>query len=290
MSTTLSPSTPTRRAKTAGDRPRALVLRAAGVNCDPETAHAFTLAGAEAVTLHVNRLMENPTLLEDFDLLSVPGGFSYGDDIAAGRILSDQLNRALGEPLRRFVDRGGPVMGICNGFQVLIQTDILPGRIDGEAAKPCALTENRQGHYVCRWVSLKKAARHCVWTSDWGDDELVELPMAHAEGRLVFRDEESLRRLREADRVAVRYAGPDRTLAADLPLDLPVNPNGSADDIAGLCDESGLVMGLMPHPERYVDAMQHPAWTRMRVEGRMPEVTPGLQMFRSAVAHVVRTK
>jgi phosphoribosylformylglycinamidine synthase len=251
-----------------------------------ETAHAFTRAGAVATTLHVNRLVENPRLLDDFALLSVPGGFSYGDDIAAGRILSDQLNRSLGDALRRFVDRGRPVIGICNGFQVLIQTDLLPGRLEKDAQKPCALTENHGGQYVCRWVTLKKAAKQCVWTGDWGDDELVELPMAHAEGRLVFRDEESLRQVREAGRIALRYAGPART----LPGDLPVNPNGSADDIAGLCDESGLVLGLMPHPERYVDPMQHPAWTRMRLDGCLPDVTPGLRLFKNAVEHVVRSR
>ena len=238
----------------ADDRPRALLLRAAGTNCDAETAHAFALAGATPTTLHVARVAENPAILDDFDLLAIPGGFSYGDDIAAGRILSDQLNRTLADPLRRFVDAGKPVIGICNGFQVLVQTGLLPGGDD----RMCALTDNAGGGFICRWIKLKKAASHSVWLRDWGEDEEIELPIAHAEGRLVCAAG-GMDWLEQHGRVALRYAG----VVGDA-ADLPPNPNGSTNDVAALCDDSGLVLGLMPHPERYVDATQHPAWQRRR--------------------------
>ena len=262
--------------------PNALVLRAAGINCDLETAHAFELAGATATRLHVNRLAENPALLADFDLLAIPGGFSHGDDIAAGRILGDRLAREFGEALRRFVDRGGPILGICNGFQVLTNTGLLPGDVDGVEGHACALTRNSNdstgGRYACRWVSLKKASDGCVWTSDLAQGETIELPMAHAEGRIVFRDDAARAATLAAGRVALAYA----ESSAALPGDLPANPNGSADGIAGLCDASGLVLGLMPHPERFVDPLQHPAWTR----GTNAIEPAGLRLFKAAVAHV----
>lgn len=266
--------------------PSALVLRAAGINCDAETARAFELAGATATLLHVNRLVEQPDLLDDFDLLSVPGGFSYGDDIAAGRILGDRLVRQLGDAMRRFVDRGKPVIGVCNGFQVLTQTNLLPGDVQGVNGRACALAQNSDeaadGRYACRWVTLRKTAPHCVWTADWGEEEVVELPMAHAEGQLVFRDEAARQATFDAGRVAMQYVEPEIA----LPGDLPANPNGSEGDIAGLCDESGLVLGLMPHPERYLEPLQHPAWTRRQLLGTAEATPSGLRLFQSAVRHV----
>ena len=271
-------TTPTAHAPRA---PRALLLRAAGTNCDAETAHAFRLAGAQATTLHVARVAEDPSVLADFDLLAIPGGFSYGDDIAAGRILADQLNRTLADPLKRFVDNGKPVIGICNGFQTLVQTGLLPGG-DGRV---CALTDNAGGSFICRWIKLKTAASHSVWLRDWGEDGEIELPIAHAEGRLVCKPG-GMDWLEEHGRVALRYAG----VVGEAP-DLPPNPNGSTNDVAALCDASGLVLGLMPHPERYVDAQQHPAWQRRRLDGLPPgaAATPaGLRLFQSAVSHVLR--
>ena len=267
----------------------ALVLRAAGINCDRETARAFALAGATPSVLHVNRLAENPQMLADFDLLAIPGGFSYGDDVAAGRILGDRLARELGDDLRRFVGAGKPVVGICNGFQVLTQSGLLGEDAHGRA---CALTQNADdatgGRYACRWVTCRRVAPHCVWTKAWGEDELIELPMAHAEGRLVFRDESARRAASEEGRVAVAYADP---IESDLlPPDLPGNPNGSVDGIAGLCDESGLVLGLMPHPERYVDALQHPAAARRRFDGTAEAEPAGLRLFRSAVDYAAANR
>ena len=268
------------------DSPRALVLRAAGINCDLETAHAFGLAGAVAERRHVNELAGRSDPFDGYDLLAIPGGFSYGDDVAAGRILGDRLARELGPALRRFVDRGRPIVGICNGFQVLTQAGLLPGDVPGTEGRAVALTRNSNdatgGRYACRWVTVRGVAGHCVWTRDW--DGPVELPMAHAEGRLVYRDDAARRAVAEAGRVAVVYV----PSAGELPGDFPPNPNGSADDVAGLCDDTGLVLGLMPHPERYVDPLQHPAWGRMAAEG-VDREPAGLALFRAAVGHIAGT-
>jgi phosphoribosylformylglycinamidine synthase len=238
--------------------------------------------------LHVNRLAGEPTLLDGFDLLAIPGGFSYGDDVAAGRILGDRLARELGPALRAFVDRGGPIIGPCNGFQTLVQAGLLPGEVEGVEGRACALAQNSDaatgGRYACRWVTVRKASPRCVWTKEFGEDESIELPMAHAEGRLVFHDDTTRDAVEQAGRVAMKYVAPREA----LPDDLPYNPNGSDGDVAGLCDETGLVLGLMPHPERYLDATQHPAWTRRQSQGDAAVEPAGLRLFRSAVKHVMK--
>ena len=159
-------------------KPRALILRTAGTNCDQETAHAFELAGAQAVCLHVNRLMENPRQLHEFQLLAVAGGFSYGDDIAAGRIFANQITHHLRQPLRDFIGAGKPVIGICNGFQVLIKTDLLPGPIGGFAgSQSCTLTNNDCGRYLDRWVHLTPRSKKCIWTRNLLQDaKTIEVP------------------------------------------------------------------------------------------------------------------
>ena len=237
-------------------RPRVLILRAAGTNCDVETAHAFELAGASAEAVHVNRLIGSPGTLDGFDLMAIPGGFSYGDDIAAGRILAQRLTQRLAEPMRRFVEAGRPILGICNGFQVLLRAGLLG--IEGGA-----LTNNTTPRFVDEWVTLRRGPAASVWTRLLPDEH--EVPIAHGEGRFVASPE-VLRQV-EADHLALSYAE---------------NPNGSALDVAGLCDRTGLVLGLMPHPERHVDPTQHPAWTS---RGDLPAEGPGLLMFRGAVEH-----
>ncbi|MGH7178805.1 MAG: phosphoribosylformylglycinamidine synthase I [Tepidisphaeraceae bacterium] len=249
-------------------RPRALILRSAGTNCDMETAHAFTLAGADPHRLHVNRLLENPRSLHEHEVLAIPGGFSYGDDIAAGRILANQLVQHLGDDLRRFVDSGKPIIGVCNGFQVLIKTDLLPGPIAGRTGQSCTLTGNDSARFIDRWVSLEARQSKCVWTSGLSS---IELPIAHGEGRFVPADDAVRRALWDDQRVPLVYTKSD-------------NPNGSVDDIAGICDHTGLAFGLMPHPERHVNRLQHPAWTSAR---DLPDEGPGLRIFRNAVNHVL---
>jgi phosphoribosylformylglycinamidine synthase I len=257
-------------------KPRTLILRTAGVNCDQETAHAFELAGATAEFLHVNQLLERPERMADYQLLAVPGGFSYGDDIAAGRIFANQIRHHLADAFSAFFDAQKPIIGVCNGFQVLVKTDLLPGRLAGREGQTCTLTNNDCGRFVDRWVHLAARSKKCVWTAGI---ERLELPIAHGEGKFVTADDGVRKSLWDNDQVVLVYVRPDGSPAAGQ---APANPNGSVDDIAGVCDASGLVFGLMPHPERYVDPVQHPAWTR-RPGASAGE---GLKIFSNAVRYV----
>jgi phosphoribosylformylglycinamidine synthase subunit PurQ / glutaminase len=250
-------------------RPRAIVLRAPGTNCDEETAAAWERAGADVETWHVGRLLETPRALDSFRILTIPGGFSYGDDLGAGRIFATRLGTVLDDALRRFHDRGGLVMGICNGFQVLVRAGLLPG-----GPGPCAatLTFNDSGHFESRWIRL--APRPGI-TPFLKDADLIELPVAHGEGKFVTSESSSLAALESGGQVVLRYVDEGGRPTRDY----PANPNGSLGAVAGLCDPTGRIFGLMPHPERHVDPLHHPRWTRRgpAVEG------DGLRFFRNAV-------
>jgi phosphoribosylformylglycinamidine synthase len=253
-------------------------MRAAGTNCDRETAHALELAGFDVRMLHVNRLLENCGLLHEHQLLAIPGGFSYGDDISAGRILANQIMHHLAEPLHRFVEAGKPILGVCNGFQVLVKTDLLPGSVGGKTGQTCTLTDNDCGRFMARWVHVAPKSQKCIWTAGVGP---MELPIAHGEGKFVCANDAVRTALHDNDQIALVYTKPDGSSAAGI---APFNPNGSTDDIAGVCDESGLILGLMPHPERFVSQLQHPAWTSRKVDPSSEG--PGLQLFRNAYRHV----
>lgn len=241
--------------------PSVLVLRAAGTNCEVETAYAFEHVGAKTTILHVNRLRENPALLRDHQVLAIPGGFSYGDDIASGRIFANELMTTLRDALLGFVNRGGYAIGICNGFQVLVKSGLLPS-LDGKTEQQATLTDNTSGLYQDLWVRCVGSNTTCAWIAD---DAEVELPIAHAEGRFVA-DAATLDRLEKAGQLCLRYSSDS-------------NPNGSTRDIAGVCDPSGRVFGLMPHPERFLRWENHPRWTReaRRAEG------DGVRFFRTAI-------
>ncbi|HEY8666082.1 MAG TPA: phosphoribosylformylglycinamidine synthase I [Tepidisphaeraceae bacterium] len=258
-------------------KPRILVLRTAGSNCDAETAHAFDLAGGQSDRIHVNRVLERRQLLDDYQILAIPGGFSYGDDIAAGRIFANQIAHHLRDAFQSFVDAGKPIIGICNGFQVLVKTDFLPGALAGRGGQTCTLTSNDCGRFVDRWIHLAPRSRKCIWTVGLAP---LDLPIAHGEGKFIPADDAIRRALWDNDQVALTYARPDGQPATGQ---FPDNPNGSIDDIAGICDATGLIFGLMPHPERFVTSLQHPAWTRNKP---LPDEGAGLQVFRNALAHV----
>lgn len=250
-------------------RIRALVLRAAGINCDEETALAWQRGGCDADLVHVNRVIESPGRLEDYQILTVPGGFSYGDDIAAGRILGNQLARQLGDAIRAFVDSGGLVLGICNGFQALVRAGLLPGR---DCDVPVTLTQNGSGRYEDRWVRLRAETDRCAFFAK-GDE--FEFPVGHAEGCFAVSNQDALSHLAAAGRVALRYAS--RNDAAPV---YPANPNGSAGNVAGLIDGTGRILGLMPHPDRCLFRTNHPGWTRdTSIE------SDGQRFFANAIAH-----
>jgi phosphoribosylformylglycinamidine synthase subunit PurQ / glutaminase len=212
-------------------RPVALVLAAAGTNRDHDAAFALDLAGAESRIVLLSDLIEQPSLLADGQIAVIAGGFSYADALGAGRMFALQLEHRLGEALREFVGSGKPVIGICNGFQVLTRTGLLPG----------ALGHNESGHFQCQWVRLDAPASRCIWTVGISS---IDCPIAHGEGRYTHPDSSGLD---AAGQVALRYSS--------------ANPNGSVDDIAGVCDPTGVVLGLMPHPENHVIARQFPDFT-----------------------------
>jgi len=257
-------------------KPRVLVLRAPGTNCDVETAYAFELAGAEPVRLHVNQLIAQPALASTFQILCFPGGFSYGDDIAAGRILATQLHTFLNDVLETFRQRDRLVLGICNGFQIMMRLGIFFET--AAKAMPATLTWNKQGRFEDRWVHLKPETENCVFLRGI---ESMYLPMAHAEGRFLFRDEPAKSDLEVQQQIVLRYCDPLGATGTE-PLPFPQNPNGAEGNIAGICDPSGRIFGLMPHPERHLFATNHPQWTRRDVQ---PEHGEGLKVFQNAVAY-----
>jgi phosphoribosylformylglycinamidine synthase len=253
--------------------PKALILRAPGINRDKDVAFACELAGATPERVHVNQIAAGTVHLADYALIIIPGGFSYGDHLGAGKLLAVDLAHRLGEPLHRFVADGRPVIGICNGFQVLVKAGLLPGW-DDDPAPAVTLTDNESARFECRWVRLE-ADPGCPCPFTDGLAQAIEVPVAHGEGRVAVRDQAALDALRARGLVALRYT------AGAGPVAYPANPNGSCDDIAGICNPQGNVLGLMPHPENAVLPQQHPRWTRepWREEG------DGLAIFRNAVRY-----
>jgi len=254
---------------------RAIVLTGFGINCDNETQSALARAGAEARRVHLNDLIDDPALFDASQILAIPGGFSFGDDVASGKILANRLRYRLGTPIKKFIGDGGLVIGICNGFQVMVKMGILP-LFDGEFVQETTLTNNDSGRFENRWVNVRVVpGTRCVWLK--GMDRF-ELPVRHGEGKFIPRDDAVLRRLAENGQIALRYCAPD-----GLPANgrFPLNPNGAVDDIAGICDPSGRVFGLMPHPEAHVHGHNHPRWTREN----LAEEGIGLQVFRNAVEY-----
>ncbi len=256
----------------------ALILTGFGINCEAETGNAFERAGAKAKLVHLNDLAADPAMLRAFHILAVPGGFSFGDDVASGRILANRLRYRLGGAIKGFVDDGKLVVGICNGFQVLVKMGILP-LFDGDFAQETTLTHNDSSRFEDRWVHLKKEpATPCVWLKNM---DSLEAPIRHGEGKFIPRDDTVLERLKANGQIALRYATAEGAPARGA---YPANPNGSVDDIAGICDPSGRVFGLMPHPEAFIDRTNHPRWTREE----LPEEGAGLQLFRNAVAYAAK--
>ncbi len=255
-------------------QPNVLILRAPGTNCDAETAFAFRQAGANVELLHINRLLENPGLFERFQILCIPGGFSYGDDVAAGRILGNQIQHHLADRIARFKAAGKLILGICNGFQVLIRSGVLLDH-DAEDGPPATLSFNDSGKFEDRWVRLDVRGTKSVFLARI---DSMYLPVAHAEGKFVARDVRVLSRLEADKQLVLRYVS---QRPGSNGVAYPDNPNGSMADVAGICDPTGRVLGLMPHPERHIDPTQHPRWTR----GEAGQVGDGLKVFKNAVGY-----
>jgi phosphoribosylformylglycinamidine synthase len=263
-----------------------LVLTGYGLNCDYETAHAFELAGANAVRVHINSLIDGTVNLKKFQILVFIGGFSWGDDHGAGVIQSVRLKTNIGEQILEFVEKGNLVLGICNGFQTLANLGLLPGLDHNYHGRSVALTFNDCGNFRDQWVTLKvDPDSACIFTR--GID-LAELPVRHGEGKF-YTDDATLTSLLNNNQVTLQYTMPDGRLADGC---FPHNPNGSIADVAGICDPSGRIFGLMPHPEAYNHWTNHPDWTRrqelQRRRGESPPSTHpvGIRFFQNAVNFV----
>jgi len=246
---------------------RVIILRAAGTNCDRETAFAFERVGAKPEIVHINMLKNGMKSLSDYHILVIPGGFTYGDDIASGKILANELKFTLFADIKRFLSRKKLILGICNGFQVLVKAGLLPD---------VTLTLNDSARFEDRWTYLlKKENTRCVWTKNV--KYMSYLPVAHAEGKFMARTKKVLETLYKRGQIVFKYVDKD-----GVPSGYPANPNGSIDDIAGICDTTGRILGMMPHPERFMTRTQHPRWMRQDVQ----EEGDGLALFRSGVDYI----
>ncbi len=257
---------------------RVIVLRTAGTNCDEETAFAFNICGALVDLVHINKIAGNEKSLQDYQILAIPGGFTYGDDIASGKILANEMKYRLSEELKDFIDDGRLIIGICNGFQVLVKAGILPG-LNGNGIE-ATLSYNDSGKFEDRWTYLRVAggghrASNCVWTK--GLKEIIYLPVAHGEGKFIPRGRLIMDSLKKNRQIVFRYID-----EKGRPAGYPYNPNGSVEGIAGVCDPTGRVLGMMPHPERHILGAQHPRWTR---EG-LKRFGDGVKIFKNGVDYV----
>jgi len=265
-------------------KPRVCVLRTAGTNCDKETAYAFTRAGADAEFVHINQLVSGEEKLGDYQIFAIPGGFSYGDDIAAGKILANELKTKLSGDLEEFIRKGKLIIGICNGFQIMVKAGLLPG--NAEMKQEVSLIINDSAKFEDRWVYLKSLclsgrqeklkvkSQRCVWTQDL--PEIIYLPVAHGEGKFITKDSATLERLKENGQIVFQYCDKSGKLSG-----YPDNPNGSTENIAGICDETGRVFGLMPHPERHAHHEQHPRWAGEKSE----TAADGAGIFKNGVEY-----
>jgi phosphoribosylformylglycinamidine synthase len=263
-----------------------LVMSGFGLNCDNETAYAFELAGAKAQAVHINSLIDGSARLEDFQILVFIGGFSWADDHGAGVIQALRLKTNVGTKILEFVDRGNLILGICNGFQALVNLGLLPGFNQDYTQRSVALTMNDCGNFRNQWVYLKSnPASPCVFTR--GIDR-AEYPVRHGEGKF-YADDTTLARLVDTHQIALQYAMPDGNLAQGR---FPCNPNGSLLDIAGICDPTGRIFGLMPHPEAFNHWTNHPDWTRLKEAAKRQnrildsDMTVGIQMLQNAVDYI----
>ncbi len=250
-------------------KPKIIILAGYGLNCEEETAYCFALAGGEAEIVHINDLIDGRKKLSNYQILAVPGGFAYGDDTGSGKAYANKLNNHLGEKLRKFAEADNLIIGICNGFQILTQTGLLPG----------ALVFNDNARYTARWVDVRITGQ-----SSWlkGINKLM-LPIAHGEGKF-FADKKTLNTLKKKNQIALKYTKGEISSSQNLPF----NPNGSLQDIAGVTSYNGRVLGLMPHPERAVFFTQQPDWTlqkeKMTRDGeKIPEYTEAFKIFKNAI-------
>ncbi|MFC1548495.1 phosphoribosylformylglycinamidine synthase I [Candidatus Omnitrophota bacterium] len=259
---------------------KAIILRTAGTNCDIETAFAFKKVGAEVDLVHINALASKKNALDKYHIMAIPGGFTYGDDVASGKILANELKFKLQKQISKFVNKGKLIIGICNGFQVLVKMGLLPRVKKVNFPIEATLSLNDSGKFQDRWVYLKnikeeRKKEKCIWTKDLPD--VIYVPIAHAEGKFIPKNDKVLKELKNNDQIVFRYTDKHGKASGH-----PHNPNGSVDDIAGVCDPTGRILGMMPHPERHITYLQHPNWRRAPREDHMGI---GLKVFENGVKY-----
>jgi len=260
--------------------PRIAIITGYGVNSDFELAEAFRLAGGSPVRIHVGDLIAGRSRLSEYEILGFPGGFSFGDHIASGRVFANKLRSHLADQLLEARQKRVPMIGICNGFQVLVKLGLLPGGGIHELEQTATLTTNDSGKFEDRWCHLRVVSGNsCLWTK--GMDRL-QMPVRHGEGKFVAASDAQLASWRSAGQICLRYTLADGNRPAEGGVPYPENPNGSVDDIAGVCTPDGLVFGLMPHPEAFIFAHHHPRWKALGLQGE----GAGMAFFRNAVASV----
>lgn len=265
-------------------KPKVLVLTGYGINCDDETKYAFERAGAEADIIHINDLIEDSLMLLHYQIFAFPGGFSYGDDTGSGKALANRITNNLREEFRAFIERDTLMLGICNGFQVMVNIGVVPARDSIIGETEVSLEHNNSSRYQCRWVDLGiETDSPCVFTRGI---ERLHIPIAHGEGKF-FAGEQVIADLEAKGRIVMRYVRPDGSSASG---EFPYNPNGSLNDIAAICDSTGRIMGMMPHPERNILFTHREDWTILKEQiiregGEVPEEGEGMLIFRNAVRY-----
>lgn len=262
-------------------KPKVLIPVGYGLNCEDETIFTWELVGAKATKVHINDFFENPHILSDYHLLDLIGGFSDGDHIAAGKVHANRLKYRIVKELIQFIEDGKLIIGVCNGFQTLVKAGVLPGFDGNYTNLIVTLTYNDSGIFEDRWVHLKVNIKsNCIFTKEL---EELYLPVRHGEGKLVTKDENVLRQLEKDNQVVLKYIHPK---TKELTMEYPYNPNGSVGAIAGICDPTGRVFGMMPHREAFWSPYNHPNWTRLKIEEKLPKEVYGLQISRNAVDYV----
>lgn len=250
---------------------RVMILRVAGTNCDYETEWAFSLAGAFAERVHINQIIRKEKKLSDYQILAIPGGFSYGDDIGAGKVLANEIKIKLWDEIEKFIEEKKGIIGICNGFQVLVKSGILPFNSE----QVCTLEWNDSGRFEDRWVYLKVERSVSPYFFDL--PEIIRMPVAHAEGKFLTKNEKILKKIEENGQVILRYTDKDGNLKG-----YPYNPNGSIKNIAGICSLDGLIIGMMPHPERSILKYYYPDFLKGKEEDIF---TPSFKIFKNMVKY-----
>ena len=255
-------------------KPKVLILYGYGINCDNETEQGFKMAGAMAEKVHINELISGEKKLKNYQIFALPGGFSFGDDISAGKVLANKFKYNLQEELDNFISQGKLIIGICNGFQAMAKLGILPAFDKNYKKEEVTLTFNDSGRFEDRWVYIKiNQKSNCIWTQNIKN---LYLPIRHGEGKFISKDRKIRKRLKKQNQIVAQYVD-DK----GAPADYPFNPNGSENNIAGICDETGRIFGLMPHPEGFLFAQNHPRWTREKIQKG-----EGIKIFKNAVEFV----